>query len=107
MYNKFLLRNCKIDLSQVYKFRIVQSGLEIQDDCYQRSKFMFFIYVDQKTKMATFPWTFLVLYRRKPKGTIVLGSVRLSVRHIKILSCPDFFFTSFDILTWYLVCGYI
>jgi hypothetical protein len=97
----------------------------------------------------------------KPKGTIVLGSVRRSVRHIKILSCPDFFFyvlwyidlicgmwlylddlqfkfefrsgrmifgwvmalefvffvqilscpdfflTSFDILTWYLVCGYI
>jgi hypothetical protein len=26
---------------------------------------------------------------------------RPSVRHIKILSCPDFFFTSFDILTWY------
>ena len=39
----------------------------------------------------------LVPYRQKPKGTIVLGSVR----HIKILSCPDFFFTSFDILTWY------
>ena len=39
----------------------------------------------------------LVPYRRKPKGTIVLGSVRLSLRHIKILSCPDFFFTSFDI----------
>jgi hypothetical protein len=32
---------------------------------------------------------------------------RPSVRHIKILSCPDFFFTSYDILTWYLVCGYI
>jgi hypothetical protein len=31
---------------------------------------------------------FLVPYRRKPKGTIVLGSVR----HIKILSCPNFFF---------------
>ena len=49
----------------------------------------------------------LVPYRRKLKGTIVLGSVRLSVRHIKILSCPDYFLTSFDILTWYLVCGYI
>jgi hypothetical protein len=34
----------------------------------------------------------------KPKGTIVLGSVRRSVRHIKILSCPDFFF---DVL-WYI-----
>ena len=54
------------------------------------------------------PDTLLVPYRRKPNGTIVLGSIRLSVRHIKILSCPDFFFlTSFDILTWYLVCGYI
>ena len=101
-------------------------------------------------------WSFLVPYKRKPKGTIVLGSVRLSIRHIKILSfptfflrplifgmwlyldelqfkfefrsgrmifgwimalelvffvqilsCPDFCFTSFDILTWYLVGGYI
>ena len=26
---------------------------------------------------------------------------------VQILSCPDFFFTSFVILTWYLVCGYI
>ena len=34
-------------------------------------------------------------YRRKPKGTIVLGSVCLSVSHIKILSCPDFFFDVF------------
>jgi hypothetical protein len=56
--------------------------------------------------------SFLVPYRRKPKVTIFLGSVRqsvrrLSVRHVKILSSPDFFFTSFDILTWYLVCGYI
>jgi hypothetical protein len=63
--------------------------------------------------------SFLVPYQWKPKGTIVSGSVRTSVRpsvrpsvcpsvrHIKILSCPDFFFTSFDILTWYLVCGYI
>ena len=25
----------------------------------------------------------------------------------QILSCPDFFFMSFEILTWYLVCGYI
>jgi hypothetical protein len=47
----------------------------------------------------TFLGFFLVPYRRKPKGTIVLGSVRLPVRHIKILSCPDFFLTSFDILT--------
>jgi len=30
---------------------------------------------------------------------LVLGSVCLSVRHIKILSCPDFFLTSFNILT--------
>jgi hypothetical protein len=28
---------------------------------------------------------------------------RLSVCHIKILSCPDFFFY----VLWYLVCGYI
>jgi hypothetical protein len=47
----------------------------------------------------TFLGFFLVPYRRQPKGTIVLGSVRLPVRHIKILSCPDFFLTSFDILT--------
>ena len=26
---------------------------------------------------------------------------------VQILSCPDFFLTSFDILTWYLVFGYI
>jgi hypothetical protein len=26
---------------------------------------------------------------------------------VQIWSCPDFFFTSFVILTWYLVCGYI
>ena len=26
---------------------------------------------------------------------------------VQILSCPDLFLTSFDILTWYLVCGYI
>ena len=38
----------------------------------------------------------LIPYRRKPKGTMVLGSVRLSVT---FLSCPDFFFKSFDILT--------
>jgi hypothetical protein len=36
-------------------------------------------------------WSFLVPYKRKPKGTIVLGSVRLSIRHIKILSFPTFF----------------
>jgi hypothetical protein len=26
---------------------------------------------------------------------------------VQILSCPESFFTSFEILTWYLVCGYI
>jgi hypothetical protein len=26
---------------------------------------------------------------------------------VQIWSCPDFSLTSFDILTWYLVCGYI
>ena len=26
---------------------------------------------------------------------------------VQILRCPDLFLTSFDILTWYLVCGYI
>jgi hypothetical protein len=26
---------------------------------------------------------------------------------VQILSCPNFFLTSFDILTWYLVCGFI
>jgi hypothetical protein len=29
------------------------------------------------------------------------------VFYVQILICPDFFFTSFEILTWYLVCGYI
>jgi hypothetical protein len=34
----------------------------------------------------------------------------MAIEHVffvQILSCPDFFLTSFDILTWYLVCGYI
>jgi hypothetical protein len=26
---------------------------------------------------------------------------------LQILSCLDFVFTSFELLTWYLVCGYI
>ena len=36
---------------------------------------------------------FLVPYQRKPKGTSFRfrPSVCLFVRHIKILSCPDFF----------------
>jgi hypothetical protein len=51
--------------------------------------------------------SFLVPYRRKPNVTIVLSSVCPFVCHVKISSSPDFFFTSFDILTWYLVCGYI
>ena len=50
---------------------------------------------------------FSVPYRRKPKRTIVLGAVCPSVRHIKMLSCPDFCLTAFDIMTWYLVYGYI
>ena len=29
------------------------------------------------------------------------------VYFVQIWSCPDFSLTSFDILTWYLVCGYI
>jgi hypothetical protein len=36
-----------------------------------------------------------------------LWPLNLYLFFVQILSCPDFFFTSFEILTWYLVCGYI
>ena len=42
-------------------------------------------------------------------GRLTFGWV-MAIEHVfyvQILSCPDFFLTSFDILTWYLVCGYI
>ena len=42
-------------------------------------------------------------------GRMIFGWVMAFelVFFVQILFCPDFFFTSFDILTWYLVCGYI
>jgi hypothetical protein len=42
-------------------------------------------------------------------GRMIFGWVMALelVFFVQILSCPDFFFTSFVILTWYLVCGYI
>ena len=42
-------------------------------------------------------------------GRLTFGWV-MAIEHVffvQLLSCPDFFLTSFDILTWYLVCGYI
>ena len=42
-------------------------------------------------------------------GRMIFGWVMALelVFFVQILSCLDFFFTSFDILTWYFVCGYI
>ena len=42
-------------------------------------------------------------------GRMTFGGVMAIelVFFVQIWSCPDFSLTSFDILTWYLVCGYI
>ena len=42
-------------------------------------------------------------------GRMTFGKVMTLelVFFVQILSCPEFFLTSFDILTWYLVSGYI
>ena len=40
-------------------------------------------------------------------GRMIFSWVMALELFFQILSCPDFFFTSFEILTWYLVCGYI
>jgi hypothetical protein len=42
-------------------------------------------------------------------GRMIVGWVMAFelVFFVQILSCPDLFLTSFDIFTWYLVCGYI
>jgi hypothetical protein len=42
-------------------------------------------------------------------GRMIFGWVMVLelVFFVQIFSCPDFFWTSFDIMTWYLVCGYI
>jgi hypothetical protein len=42
-------------------------------------------------------------------GRMIFGSVMALelVFFVQILSCPDIYLTSFEILTWYLVCGYI
>ena len=42
-------------------------------------------------------------------GRMTFGWV-MAIEHVyfvQIWSCPEFSLTSFDILTWYLVCGYI
>ena len=56
------------------------------------------------------------LYRKELQCTFEFRSGRMTfgwvmaiehVYFVQIWSCPEFSLTSFDILTWYLVCGYI
>jgi hypothetical protein len=57
-------------------------------------------------------WLYLDVLQFKVEfcsGRMIFGWVMALelVFFVQIWSCPDFSLTSFDILTWYLVCGYI